>query len=162
MKPEDSCDTFRAVLKSRGRTLKSLTVVDATDLMLEFYRTYRVDGSAPKMGDGLAYSFGIHHRKGKTPYELSLIRLFTTDDTNPGPNGSRLRLSIGYRWTDAVPWFAQPDYGLPGGNSPYAWNEDSVAALVDHLRSEKVYQVLRQHSPRSVELRHEPIWDVWG
>lgn len=162
MKPAESYDTFRAILKSRGRTLKSLTVIDAADLMLDFFRSHRVEGASPKMGDGMAYSFGIFNRKGKTPYELSLVRLFTTDDASPRPNGSRMRLSIGYRWTDAVTWFAQPNHGLPSGNSPYAWDENSVTALIDRLRSEKAYQVLSEHEPRSVELRHEPIWDVWG
>ncbi len=96
MKPSESYATFRAILKSKGRTLKSLTIPDAAQFMFEFFRDQCVDGASPKMGDGMAYSIGIHNRKGRTPYELSLIRLFTTDDLSPGSNGSRLRLSVGY------------------------------------------------------------------
>jgi hypothetical protein len=162
MTPEDSYAIFRSYLKARERTLRSLTMPDAAALMFQFYTEVRPTGTSPKIRDGIGFAYGITHRRHGSPYELSLVRLFTTSDDSPGPNGSRLRLSLGYNWLGAVSWFNQPDRGLPHGNSRYAWDSASAMSLLDELRSHVVYQVLEQRVPRSVELRHEPKWDLWA
>ena len=162
MTPEESYSAFRAFLKARKRTLKSLTVPDACDFMFDFYREVRPTGTSPKSGDGMAFTYDIVQRQRGSPFELKLVRLFATSDEKLAIGGSRLRLSLGYSWLDVVSWFNQSGLERPPPNCYYAWDQDSARALLDELRSHRVYQVLKDHGPRSVELRHEPIWDLEG
>jgi hypothetical protein len=161
MTPSDSYSGFCALLKAQQLTLKSLTVPDAVRLMFDFYRD-QLEGVSPRMGDGMAYATEIVDRRGRTPFELSIVRLLTTSDEVPAPNGSRLRLSLGFRWLEAVGWFAQPDHGIPHGSSLMAWSPDAAEALRRELEASRINEVLSAHPPRSVELRHEPIWGAWG
>jgi hypothetical protein len=162
VQPQDSYKHFRAYLKERNRTLKSLTVPDACDFMFDFYLTAPSEGTCQKMGDGITLASDIVQRKHRTPFELSIIRLFAVKEDAPAVGGSRLRLSLGYSWPAAVSWFARPDFGLPTVPGKYAWQATEAADLLNKFREHEVYKVLSQHSPRSVELRHEPIWSTFG
>lgn len=162
LQPHESYIRFRQYLKERKRTLKSLTVPDACDFMFDFYLTVPSEGTCQKMGDGITLVSDIVQRKNGTPYELSIIRLFAVKEDAPAVGGSRLRLSLGYSWSAAVSWFARPDFGLPTVPGKHAWQANEAVDLLNKFREHEVYKVLSQHSPRSVELRHEPIWGTCG
>jgi hypothetical protein len=156
MQPDQSHSELRKPLKGHGRTLKSLMPPDGVDFMLEFYRGFPAS-STEKDGDGIAYSCSIPHRRSGARFEFSLYRLFDQGDPNP----SRLRLSFCYSWSHVVTWLGRSDYGLPQTNF-FAWDHSAVPKFGLALQSDPTFQSISEKQPRSVELRLEPIWGVFG
>lgn len=158
MRPEESYTEFRRFLKGRGRTLKSLNVPDGFEAATEFYKSARVDGAAQD-GDGFAYSCSMPFRERGTRFELAFFRLFKSADGSFEP--SRLRLSLCFNWVEVVRWLGRPDFGLPESNH-YAWEPYDLGRLLEVVERDPTYLAIIDRPPKSVELRFEPLWGVYG
>jgi hypothetical protein len=156
MQPDQAYTEFRKLLKGHGRTLKSLMPPEGTSFALEFYQSFPL-ASPGKDADGIAYSCSIPHRRSGARFEFSLFRLFEQGSPTP----SRLRLSFCYGWSDVVKWLGRPDFGLPQTNY-FAWSHFDIPAFTRTLQADATYQSISDKAPRSVELRLEPIWGVFG
>ena len=158
MRPDESYTEFRRFLKGRGQTLKSLSVPDGLEAAIEFYRSFRVE-DASHDGDGFAYSCSMPFRERGTRFELAFFRLFKSANGSFEP--SRLRLSLCFNWLDVVRWLGRPDSGLPQSNH-YAWELPDLGRLREVLEHDATYQAIIDRSPKTVELRFEPLWGVYG
>lgn len=158
MRPDKAKLAFRKLLKERDLSVRHLPVREGVDAALAFYETVRLSHAA-RDGDACAYRCSMPHRRNSARFELTLFRLFRTDDDVFPP--SRLRLSFCFDWVQVLRWLGPSCVGLPDSSfcirHPY-----DLPKLRQALQGDPVYQAALDKPAKAVELAYEEIFSIRG
>jgi len=156
MRPDKAKLAFRRLLKERDLNLKQLPVREGVDAALAFYESARLSRAAPD-GDLCAYRCSMPHWRNSTRFELTLFRLFRTNDDVFPP--SRLRLSFCFDWVQVLRWLGPSCEGLPDSNYcvHHPYDLPKLRAALEH---DPAYRAVLDKPSRSVELSYEEIFST--
>ncbi|MEO6565952.1 MAG: hypothetical protein ABIO63_07945 [Casimicrobiaceae bacterium] len=102
MRIEEFTKEFEKRARARGKALDTLSVADALELMMAFYREVEVTGLAQAPDAALKFSWGVVNRDEGDHFEVNMARVLTTRREAGPPLVRELELTYRFAPTAAL------------------------------------------------------------
>lgn len=148
MQPSESKDRLEKLIAESGIALAALTAVDATRLMLEFYRNIRAADCPADGGDMLLFQWGAYDFGEGETFQYDITRQFTLSGSQSDEGMSQLSLTVHFA---AI----EPLRALKGDR--WCSSSGQATEFEQFIRSHEVTRAVAMLKPLKVTLDWSPI-----
>lgn len=160
MRPEETEKALRHLLKSRGKTLKSLLPNDVLEIATNFWQDAAVDGIRDSTGDGLVAYFELMDRGRGAFFEFGVNRIMTpqpaSDDYSAWLKAFKLGITVSFKPTVEVFQLS------PVADFFACWERTQVQSFIDEIEASPQFKIIAASTPHSSRVRFKDCSSPWG